>query len=95
MTEAKALCPSGKKRHATLKHAGTAAHAYARHLNREGKIAEDLYAYRCDRCRGGWHITRKRSWSPDPRERRPDRELVYTAPPEALQRWAMGTAGDE
>ena len=74
------LCESGKKRHSSLAHAKTAAHAFARELNREKKIAENMYAYPCSKCRG-WHLTRQAGWS--------NVTLVLTAAPEALQRWAM------
>lgn len=74
-------CPSGKKRHTSLAHAKTAAHAFARELNREHTIAQNMYAYRCEKCRGGWHLTRQAGWD--------NVTLVLRAAPEELQRWAM------
>ena len=76
-------CPSGKARHANLDAAKVSAHEYARELNRRGKLAESIYAYRCDQCRGGWHTTRLADWYGRPHP------LVYEAAPEHLQRWAM------
>lgn len=74
------LCESGKKRHTSLRNAKTAAHAFARVLNREKKIAENMYAYQCSKCRG-WHLTRQAGWA--------NVTLVMQAAPESLQRWAM------
>lgn len=72
-------CPSGKIRHSSLERAKVAARAFARHLNQEHKIARTMYAYRCEKCRGGWHLTRQGMGT----------ILVLTAAPEELQRWAM------
>lgn len=74
-------CESGKVRHSSPRRAKVAAHAFARALNAEGKIAHSLYAYRCAKCRGGWHITRQAGWS--------GMVKVFDAPSETLQRWAM------
>ncbi len=77
-------CPTPLKvRHATLRKAKAGAHGFARELNREKKLAEDLYAYPCPGCRG-WHITRCAEWNDHVNT------LVFVAAPEALQRWAMG-----
>lgn len=73
-------CSSGKKRHANLRVAKIAAHAFARELNRERQIAHNMYAYPCDECRG-WHLTRQAGWS--------NVVLAHLAAPEELQRWAM------
>lgn len=73
-------CSSGKKRHSSLPHAKTAAHAFARELNREKTIAQNMYAYRCEKCRG-WHLTRQAGWD--------NVTQVLQAAPEELQRWAM------
>lgn len=75
-------CASGKRRHTSPARAKVAAHAFARALNREGKLAQTMYAYRCAKCRGGWHLTRQAGW--------PGMTLVFEAPSETLQRWAMG-----
>jgi hypothetical protein len=72
-------CPSGKIRHSSLERAKVAARAFARHLNQEHKIAHTMYAYRCEKCRGGWHLTRQGMGT----------ILVLPAAPEELQRWAM------
>lgn len=77
------LCQTGKVRHSSLARAKVAAHATARELNAEGKIANNLYAYRCSKCRGGWHLTRQAGWA--------GVTLVFEAPSEELQRWAMPT----
>lgn len=74
-------CATGKVRHASLAKAKVAAHSFARALNREKKIAENMYAYRCEKCRGGWHLTRQAGWD--------NVTLAMQAAPEALQRWAM------
>lgn len=73
-------CPSGKKRHTNLANAKVAAHSFARALNREKTIAQNMYAYHCDKCRG-WHLTRQAGWS--------NVVLAMTAAPEELQKWAM------
>jgi len=73
-------CASGKARHSSLERTKTAAHRFAIALNAEGQIAHNMYAYRCDQCRG-WHITRQAGWE--------GVVLVLTAAPEALQRWAI------
>ncbi|QDP45540.1 hypothetical protein SEA_FUZZBUSTER_56 [Microbacterium phage FuzzBuster] len=73
-------CETGKVRHTSLARAKTAAHAFARELNREKRIAQNMYAYRCSTCRG-WHLTRQAGWS--------NVTLVMQAAPESLQRWAM------
>lgn len=73
-------CESGKVRHSSPRRAKVAAHAFARALNAEGKIAHSLYAYRCTKCRG-WHITRQAGWS--------GMVKVFDAPSEELQHWAM------
>lgn len=74
-------CESGKVRHSNPARAKVAAHEFARALNREGQLAQSMYAYRCDKCRG-WHLTRQAAWAGN--------VAVFTAPPERLQRWAMG-----
>jgi len=58
------------------------AHKLSRALNREGKLAEDLYCYSCPDCRR-WHLTRQAEWAGIPNL------LAYAAPAEGLQRWAM------
>lgn len=72
-----------KVRHASLRKAKAAAHAFARELNHGKKLAQDLYAYQCQGCRG-WHITRRSEWD------EVENALVFVAAPESLQRWAMG-----
>jgi len=74
-------CPSGKKRHSSIQRAKVAAHAFARELNRHHLLAQNMYAYRCAKCRGGWHLTRQAGWD--------NVTLVMEAAPEALQKWAM------
>lgn len=74
-------CESGKARHSNLERVKVAAHRFAIALNAEGQIACNMYAYRCDTCRG-WHITRQAGWD--------GVVLVLEAAPESLQRWAMG-----
>lgn len=77
-------CPTPlKTRHASLRKAKAGAHGFARELNREKKLSEDLYAYPCPGCKG-WHITRREEWNGVPNT------PVFVAAPEALQRWAMG-----
>ena len=72
-------CRTGKKRYSTLEWAATQARAFARTLNFEGKLSEDLYAYACPSC-GSYHLTRQARATSIP---------VFTAPPVELQRWAM------
>lgn len=74
-------CPSGKVGHSSPRIAEVAAHAFARQLNRGGELARSIYAYRCEQCRK-WHTTRQAGG--------PGVVQVFWAPPEALQRWAMG-----
>lgn len=71
-------CASGKARHSSLERARSGAHFFAMNLNREGKLAQTMYAYQCGKCRG-WHLTRQGMGT----------TLVLTAAPEELQRWAM------
>ncbi len=76
-------CPTEKKgAHVSLGAAHAAAHAFARKLNREGKLARSMYTYRCV-C-GAWHLTSRAEWHGEQLRR------VYEAAPEHLQRWAMG-----
>ena len=76
-------CPSGKASHSSLANARIAARTFARQLNREQKLAQTLYGYRCRDC-GHWHITRREEWSGRANT------LLAEAAPEELQRWAMG-----
>ena len=76
-------CPSGKASHSSLANARIAARTFARQLNRERKLAETLYGYRCPYCRH-WHITRREDWLGRANT------LLAEAAPEELQRWAMG-----
>lgn len=81
-----AACSSGKTRHTSIRRAKAAAHAFARELNREGRLSENLYAYPHDECHG-WHLTRKAEWQGNANT------PVFIAPPTPLQHWAM--SGDE
>ena len=74
-------CITGKVRHSSPRRAKVAAHSFARALNADGKLAQTMYAYRCTKCRGGWHLTRQAGWDGN--------VLAFEAPSEALQRWAM------
>lgn len=74
-------CESGKVRHSSPARAKVAAHAFARALNADRKVARNIYAYRCAKCRGGWHLTRQAGW--------PGVVPVFKAPPEELQRWTF------
>lgn len=74
-------CPTGKVRHSNIDRAKIAARSHARALNADRKLAQDMHAYRCRRCKG-WHLTRQGE--------RDGSILVLTAAPEHLQRWAMG-----
>ncbi len=75
-------CPSGKASHSSLANARIAARTFARQLNRERKLAEAMYGYRCAEC-GRWHITRRDEWMGH------ENTLLAEAAPEELQRWAM------
>lgn len=77
------LCPTGKKRHSSLTNAKAAARIFARELNEQGEIAHTMYAYRCDKCRGGWHLTQRDSFGGR------SNLLVLHEPPLELQRWAI------
>lgn len=82
---AEARCPSGKiaLRGGPKELEGWAGH-FARQLNETGRVAQDIYAYRCPDCRW-WHFTRRRGGDLD-------RILVHRAAPLELQQWAMTRA---
>lgn len=73
-------CASGKVRHTSQPRAAVAARAFARKLNADRELVQSLYAYQCKKCQG-WHLTRQGGWA--------EQRLVFQAPPEWLQRWAM------
>ena len=75
-------CSSHKTRHHSAKDAETGAHVFARKLNAAGKLVQDLYTYRCAEC-GLFHLSRAKTFAGV------SNMLVFTAPPESLQRWAM------
>ena len=76
------VCSSRKVRHRTAKDAEVGAHVFARQLNAAGRLVQDLYAYRCPEC-SHFHLSRAKTFAGVPNT------LVFTAPPEELQRWAM------
>lgn len=76
-------CPTGKTRHASAGTAKAAAHIFARKLNEGGVLAETIYGYRCQECRGGWHLTRRARWNGAANV------LMCVAAPLALQQWAI------
>lgn len=75
-------CSSRKTRHRSAKDAEVGAHVFARHLNAAGKLVQDLYTYRCPEC-SHFHLSRAKTFAGV------SNMLVFTAPPESLQRWAM------
>ena len=78
-------CPSGKVGYSSLAKVRSGAKVFARRLNERHVIAETMYAYRCDEC-SHFHLSRAKTFAGVPNT------LVFTAPPEELQRWAMGEA---
>jgi hypothetical protein len=75
-------CSSGKTKHSSIANVRIYARTKARRLNREGTLVMDIYAYRCPECKH-WHVTIDSEWNHRPNL------LVFEAPDEALQRWAM------
>jgi hypothetical protein len=75
-------CTSEKAGHSSIANVRIAARAFAISLNQQGELSFDMYAYRCKLCRH-WHITHASEWDGRPNL------LVYEAPPETLQRWAI------
>lgn len=76
-------CRSGKKAYRTVHIATLAADSSAREKNRKGELCPNLYAYRCGTCHS-YHLTRQPALGSS------QNLLVHVAPPEDLQRWAMG-----
>lgn len=64
-----------------FQHAKQTARTFARRLNEGGILAQNMYAYPCDKC-SGWHLTRQAGWE--------NCTLALRAATEELQKWAMG-----
>jgi hypothetical protein len=75
-------CASGKAGHSSIERTRIAARSFAIHLNQTGELSFDMFGYRCPDCHH-WHITHRDEWDGRPNL------LVFEAPPESLQRWAI------
>lgn len=75
-------CSSGKTAYRTQRHARYVARLTARALNHAHEYSVTLYIYTCPEC-GAIHLTHRKSWHGH------ENTLVFTAPPRALQDWAM------
>lgn len=75
-------CPSEKVIYASVVDATFGARGVGRGVNADGKLAQDLYVYKCPDCRMR-HLTRMAAFEGKPHVR------VFVAPPVELQRWAM------
>lgn len=78
-------CATGKVAHRNLGIAIVAARGHHRQLNRDGIIAQTLYAYSCRRCKS-WHLTRMAEYQGRPHK------IAAEAASVELQQWAFPSA---